>query len=82
VSARAAESAALSARLEERSSKSLVVAGPVGVGKTMLRRALFRRISLAGYPVLGTSTGRMISGMTQIGERRRTRSGSHDWISP
>ncbi|HET7542088.1 MAG TPA: AAA family ATPase [Polyangiaceae bacterium] len=56
------------ARLEERGAKSIVVTGPVGVGKTTLLRALFRRLALAGYTVLETSTGQLISGMKYIGE--------------
>ncbi len=60
--------AAMQARLVERGPKSMVVVGPVGVGKTTLLRALFRRLALAGYTVLETSTGQLISGMKYIGE--------------
>src|SRR5882724_9347379 len=58
----------MQARLEERGARSMVVVGPVGVGKTTLLRALFRKLALAGYTVLETSTGRLISGMKYIGE--------------
>ncbi len=55
-------------RLGQKGAKSLVVVGPVGVGKSTLLRALFARLAAQGHTVLQTSTSSLVAGMKYIGE--------------